>query len=110
MEQFTPPHPLVQAAKAYGSEASLARALGVSRGALNQWKKPGREVPAQHAPEIERLTGIACELLCPSVRWSLVRVPIQEATLSTPQPKTEPSDGLIPIGPTNVITKGGAHA
>lgn len=66
-------HPLVEAAQKFGSEAALARALGVSRGALNQWKKEGREVPAEHAPEIEKLTGVPCESLCPSVRWAVVR-------------------------------------
>ncbi len=30
---------------------------------------------------------------------------------NTPDPTQDPTpDGLIPIGPTNVITKGGAHA
>jgi len=66
-------HPVEEAAQIHGSEASLARALGVSRGALNQWKGPGREVPAEHAPKIERLTGVLCERLCPSVDWSLIR-------------------------------------
>lgn len=66
-------HPLEIAAQYFGSEAALARAIGVARGALNQWKKPGREVPAKYAPKIEALTGVRCELLCPSVNWSLVR-------------------------------------
>lgn len=66
-------HPLEKAARIYGSEAALARAIGVSRGALNQWKKPDRQVPAEHAPTIERLTGIRSELLCPSVDWAAIR-------------------------------------
>lgn len=66
-------HPLEKAAQIYGSEAALARAIGVSRGALNQWKKPNRQVPAEHAPKIERLTGIRSELLCPSVDWAAIR-------------------------------------
>lgn len=75
MNAKTHVHPLVEAAQKFGSEAALARALGVSRGALNQWKKEGREVPAEHAPEIERLTGVRCERLCPSVRWFVIRQP-----------------------------------
>ncbi|TEA71881.1 transcriptional regulator [Allopusillimonas ginsengisoli] len=71
-------HPLEEAAQKYGSEAALARALGVSRGALNQWKKQGRNVPAEHAPEIERLTGVPCERLCPSIRWEVLRRPAEE--------------------------------
>lgn len=66
-------HPLEKAAQIYGSEAALARAIGVSRGALNQWKKPNRQVPAEHAPTIERLTGVRSELLCPSVDWAAIR-------------------------------------
>lgn len=66
-------HPLEEAARICGSEAALARQLNVSRGALNQWKEEGREVPAKHAPIIEKLTGVRCELLCPSVDWSIVR-------------------------------------
>ena len=48
-------HPLQKAALAYGSQAALARALGVSKGALNQWKTPGRGVPVIHCVAIERL-------------------------------------------------------
>lgn len=70
-------HPLEEAARIYGSEASLARTLGVSRGALNQWKKEGREVPAEHAPRIEKLTGVRCERLCPSVDWAYLRQPVK---------------------------------
>ena len=68
-------HPLEEAAKVFGSEAALARALKVSRAALNQWKKPGRQVPAEHCPRIEALTGVKCELLCPSVDWAYLRKP-----------------------------------
>lgn len=66
-------HPLETAASLFGSEAALARALGLTRGALNQWKQEGREVPAKYAPKIEQMTGVPCELLCPSVDWSIVR-------------------------------------
>nr|MBF0684263.1 helix-turn-helix domain-containing protein [Pseudomonas sp.] len=66
-------HPLEEAARIFGSEAALARELNVSRGALNQWKRPGRQVPAEHCPRIEQLTGVRCELLCPSVDWSVLR-------------------------------------
>lgn len=66
-------HPLVRAARIYGSESALARALGVKRGALHQWKRPNRQVPAAYAPQIEQLTGVRAELLCPSVAWGIVR-------------------------------------
>ncbi|NGR09366.1 helix-turn-helix domain-containing protein [bacterium SGD-2] len=73
MQTSQTPHPLEVAAQVFGSEAALARAIGASRGAMNQWKHPGREVPARYAPIIESLTGVRCELLCPSVDWSVVR-------------------------------------
>ncbi|MGG4604327.1 transcriptional regulator [Paenalcaligenes sp. Me131] len=73
MKQESIEKSLEKAANAFGSEAALARALGVTRGAFNQWKRPGREVPARHAPEIERLTGVLCESLCFSVDWSVLR-------------------------------------
>lgn len=73
-------HPLEIAAKEFGSEAALARAIGVSRAAVNQWKNHGREVPAKYAPVIETLTGVRCELLCPSVDWSVVRRSVHRHT------------------------------
>ncbi|WP_367881669.1 transcriptional regulator [Alcaligenes sp. 1735tsa3] len=73
MKTTEPIHPLQVAAQKFGSEAALARAIGVTRGAMNQWKNPGREVPAKHAPLIESLTGVSCERLCPSVNWAVVR-------------------------------------
>lgn len=48
-------HPIQKAAHVHGSQASLASALKVSRGALNQWMKPDREVPIIHCATIERL-------------------------------------------------------
>lgn len=66
-------HALEEAAHFFGSEAALARALGVSRGAVNQWKKPKRQVPAEYAPKIEKLTGVRSERLCPSVDWAAIR-------------------------------------
>lgn len=73
MDSTEKQHPLVAAARVLGSEAALARALGVKKAALYQWKQPGRSVPARYAPMIERLTGVRAELLCPSVDWSVIR-------------------------------------
>lgn len=39
----------------FGTQANLARALGVSRVAVTQWKTDG--IPANQAIEIERITG-----------------------------------------------------
>jgi DNA-binding transcriptional regulator YdaS (Cro superfamily) len=48
---------------------------GISKGAVSQWKLPGRQVPAEHCPVIERLTEgeVRCEDLRPDVDWAYVR-------------------------------------
>ena len=40
-----------------GSQAELARTLGVSCGTVNQWVKGSRPIPANRAVAIERATG-----------------------------------------------------
>lgn len=42
-----------------------------SHNVISQWVENG--VPAKYCPDIEALTGITCERLCPSVKWGLVR-------------------------------------
>lgn len=71
------PTPLELAAEKMGSLAALARHFGLTRGAVNHWKHVG--VPAEHCPEIERLTGIPCEALNPKVNWAVLRQPTKEA-------------------------------
>ncbi|WP_312993352.1 transcriptional regulator [Achromobacter animicus] len=68
-------HPLDRAAQIYGSAQGLATELGVSKGALHQWKLDGRRTPPEHCPTIERLTGVRCEELCPDVEWWVLRRP-----------------------------------
>ena len=50
-------HPIDEAAKVLGSQVALAALLGVTKGAVNQWKAAGRQVPIEHCLSIERLTG-----------------------------------------------------
>lgn len=66
-------HPIDRAAKAVGSQAALARGLSVTKGAVGQWKQPDRQVPAEHCPSIERMSGIRCEELRPDVEWGVLR-------------------------------------
>lgn len=58
-----------------GSMQSLATQLGVTKGAVGQWKLPGRRIPAEHCPAIERLVArqVVCEDLRPDVDWSYIR-------------------------------------
>lgn len=58
-----------------GSMQALATELRVTKGAVGQWKLPGRRVPAEHCPSIERITSgaVRCEVLRPDVDWATVR-------------------------------------
>ena len=82
-------HPLDKAARIVGSQVELARRLGVSKGALNQWKDEGRQVPGRHCPSIERETRacgevVLCEELNTEIDWAYVRAnPAALAALDT---------------------------
>jgi DNA-binding transcriptional regulator YdaS (Cro superfamily) len=69
-------HALDKAAEIIGSQTALANLLKVSKGAVSQWKEPGRRVPAEHCPLIERATGgaVRCEELRPDIAWDVLRM------------------------------------
>lgn len=69
--------PLDRAIELAGSMTALAGALGVTKGAVFQWKLPGRQVPAEHCPAIERITNglVRCEELRSDVDWACLRAP-----------------------------------
>lgn len=50
-------HPIDKAADIIGSQTALAAVLGVSKGAVSQWKDENRRVPAAHCLSIERATN-----------------------------------------------------
>ncbi|MBV5295500.1 MAG: helix-turn-helix domain-containing protein [Curvibacter lanceolatus] len=77
-------HPIDRAGKVVGSLAELGRRLGVTRGAINHWKLPGRFTPAEHCPRIERMTGVRCEELNPEVEWAVLRT-AQPVILESPE-------------------------
>lgn len=69
-------HPIDRVLQILGTTLEgLGRELGVSKGAVSQWKLPGRVTPADHCPRIERLTGgmVRCEELNPKVDWAYLR-------------------------------------
>lgn len=72
---MTPNEALEKAISMIGSMQSLADHLGVTKGAVGQWKGDDRKVPAEHCPVIERLTSgvITCEQLRPDVEWPVIR-------------------------------------
>lgn len=66
-------HPIDRAAKHLGSQRVLADKIGVTPGAVSQWKTTG--VPVEHCPRIERLTAgtVRCEEMRPEVDWAYLR-------------------------------------
>lgn len=38
---------------------------------INQWRRCG--TPAKYCPDIETITGVACEDLCPGTNWAVLR-------------------------------------
>lgn len=65
-----------RAAEILGSQTALADLLGVSKGAVSQWKDEGRRVPAEYCPLIERATNgqVRCEELRPDIAWDVLRM------------------------------------
>lgn len=60
-------HPLDDPA----SRAQIIEALSVTQQTLSNWKKRG--VPVKECIQIEALTGIKCEALCPGLPWGVLR-------------------------------------
>ena len=55
-----------------GGITALSRALGITgRSVVHQWRL--NRVPAEHCPDIERLSGVRCEELRPDVNWAVLR-------------------------------------
>lgn len=64
---MTTKNPLQLAIDAAGSLTALADALGFSTQRVNNWNARG--IPPAVCPEIEKVTGIKCEVLLPEVQW-----------------------------------------
>lgn len=58
-----------------GNASALARACGVTPGAVLFWRDGRRKVPADLCPRIEAVTGgaVTCEELRPDVLWGVLR-------------------------------------
>jgi DNA-binding transcriptional regulator YdaS (Cro superfamily) len=101
-------HPLDEVVEVMGSQAAIARELGVTRGAVGQWKLPGGRIPAEYCPRLEAATArlgrrVLCERMRPDIAWSVVRsAPMEQpghpATLPpvtpAPAPSTSPSTAV----------------
>lgn len=66
---------IAKAIRKVGSMRQLGEHLGVTKGAVSHWKNTGSPVPAEHCPEIEKLTEgeVLCEQLNPNVDWTYLR-------------------------------------
>jgi len=51
-----------------GGRTALRTSLGLSKQTMSDWKRAGY-VPARHAVDVEGLTGIPRERLCPGFHW-----------------------------------------
>jgi transcriptional regulator with XRE-family HTH domain len=93
------------------SQTALAKALGVTQGAVWQWANGRRPIPADRCPAIERATAgaVTCEELRPDVDWSVLRAPpLDPATRyektgrsgdgAADEPGTPPARGGAPAG------------
>lgn len=64
---------LERAIAKFDSLAAMARALGLSGyQVIQEWRRQCR-VPAEHCPQVERMTGVPCEELNSKVDWTYVR-------------------------------------
>lgn len=65
---------LLRAYKIIGTQAALAKAIGVVPQVVNNWQRRGN-IPAEYCPAIERATAgqVKCEDLRPDVDWSVLR-------------------------------------
>jgi DNA-binding transcriptional regulator YdaS (Cro superfamily) len=90
---MSPAEALNKAARIVGSKDKLAKQLGLAHGGvIAMWLVRG--VPAERAPEIERITGelgdrVPCELLRPDVNWGVLRQSAApELSVATPTAAT----------------------
>lgn len=84
MEQMpdTPPQQaLDRAIEIAGGKTSLMRKLNErgwtvgSHNTITHWRVNG--VPEKYCPDIEAITGVRCEDLCPDTNWAVLRRPVR---------------------------------
>lgn len=78
-ETVTPQDALRRAVDVAGSQAALARLLGVSQPSVWKWLDRGKALPAEHVHAVVAATGISKEELRPDL---FGEVPLPSATSS----------------------------
>lgn len=66
MNTQNPQSPIQRAVAAVGSQAALARAIGISPPAVSQWIKDGR-IPPSRVREVARISGVPAAELAPDL-------------------------------------------
>lgn len=81
--ETTPRSALDHAIEAAGGKTALMRKLNErgheinSHNTISQWQMNG--TPEKYCPDIEDLTAIRCEDLCPKTNWAVLRAPKRRA-------------------------------
>jgi DNA-binding transcriptional regulator YdaS (Cro superfamily) len=79
MSHPTPVEALALAIDAIGGQTALANALAervtvpITQSHVWNWLRRDFAVPAEFCPDIEDLTGVKCEHLCPGTNWAVLR-------------------------------------
>lgn len=88
---------LEKAIQHVGTQADLARAIGVVQQVVHNWLRRGN-VPAERCPDIERAThgAVRCEDLRPDVDWAYLRAPCgHEPTYTGPDRRHDGEPGHL---------------
>ncbi len=72
-KKITTAQAIEAACKIAGSQAKLAKHLGLTSSNISQWRISKKGVPERHCQEIENLTGVKCEMLNPTLNWKYLR-------------------------------------
>jgi DNA-binding transcriptional regulator YdaS (Cro superfamily) len=93
-----------RAIQAFGSQAAMAAALGITQPTVSEWLRGARRVPAERCLEVERATrriaaekgdpslAVTCEELRPDVAWAVLRQKVASAEGAPPAPAEEARD------------------
>lgn len=92
MKTETPVEALAKAIAQVGSQASFAAALAqrmrepVSQARVWNWLNRDGGAPSDVCPDIEEMTGVRCERLCPAVNWAVLRATSQSVSTAAASP------------------------
>lgn len=83
-QAVTPQDALRRAVEIAGSQAALARILGISQPSVWKWLDKGKPLPAEHVHTVVAATGISKEELRPDLFGEVARVVPASLTPGSP--------------------------